>query len=218
MPQDLFSGPIFFQAPPCQMRRPKRQPPRCVDRGQTDSCQGQASLPPRWSGGGSLPNGGSAHHTTGQTSETFFQAISRCSVTPSTTRGGGIRIISPFSNRTPRACIVPIRSGAGAASTVVTSCLPSYVYCTGIAAVFPFLVAGNVVAPVNHHDRHAAAADDDAAHTLALIGRGSWIPVVIPRHCTHQPPSSLNSVHSPIPVLFVTRHAQCGDRPGGQAI
>ena len=33
------------------------------------------------------------------TPETFSQVISRCSVTPSTTRGGGIRIISPFSNR-----------------------------------------------------------------------------------------------------------------------
>jgi hypothetical protein len=66
-------------------------------------------------------------HTAGQTSETFSQAISRCSVTPSTIRGGGIRIISPFSNRTPRGCFVPIRLGSGAASTVVTSCLPSYV-------------------------------------------------------------------------------------------
>ena len=70
--------------------------------------------------------GGSAHHAAGQTSETFSQAISRCSVTPSTTRDGGIRIISPFSNRTPRGCFVPIRLGSGAASTVVTSCLPSY--------------------------------------------------------------------------------------------
>src|SRR4051812_1170455 len=41
----------------------------------------------------------------GQTSETFSQAISRCSVTPTTTRGGGIRIISPFSNRTPGAVL-----------------------------------------------------------------------------------------------------------------
>ena len=74
-----------------------------------------------------IANGGSVHHTAGQASETFSQAISRCSVTPSTTRGGGIRIISPFSNRTPRGCFVPIRPGSGAASTVVTSCLPSYV-------------------------------------------------------------------------------------------
>jgi hypothetical protein len=74
-----------------------------------------------------LANGGSVHHTDGQTSETFSQAISRCSITPSTIRGGGIRIISPFSNRTPRGCFVPIRPGSGAASTVVTSCLPSYV-------------------------------------------------------------------------------------------
>ena len=58
------------------------------------------------------------------------------------------------------------------------------------------------MAPVNHHDRHAAAADDDAAHALALIGRGPWISDVIPRHCTHQPPGSLDSVHGPIPVLF----------------
>ena len=76
---------------------------------------------------------GSVHYTSGQTSsgqtsETFSQAISRCSVTPSTTRGGGIRIMNPFSNRTPRGCFVPIRPGSGAASTVVTSCLPSYVY------------------------------------------------------------------------------------------
>ena len=37
----------------------------------------------------------------------------------------GIRIMSPFSNRTPRGCFVPIRRGSGAASTVVTSCFPS---------------------------------------------------------------------------------------------
>jgi hypothetical protein len=75
----------------------------------------------------SIANGGSVRRTAGQTSETFSQVISRCSVTPSTTRGGGIRIISPLSNRTPRGCFVPIRPGSGAASTVVTSCLPSYV-------------------------------------------------------------------------------------------
>ena len=32
------------------------------------------------------------------------------------------------------------------------------------------------MAPVTHHDREAAVADDYAPHALALIGRKPWIP------------------------------------------
>ena len=52
---------------------------------------------------------------------------------------------------------------------------------------------------------------------LPLLGQWSWIPNLIPPHCTHIPLSSLNSVHGPILPCFVTHLAQCGERPGGRA-
>jgi hypothetical protein len=51
-------------------------------------------------GGGTVITKGTIPAQAGEP-ETFSQAISRCSIAPSIIRGGGIRFISPFSNRTP---------------------------------------------------------------------------------------------------------------------